>query len=66
MRYQDIFGSFVVSYALAVLLLVVLRLVGGIDWPWLWVLAPVWLPVVFSTVAFAGLVAMLGGRGDER
>lgn len=25
---------------------IVLRLFGFIDWPWLWVLAPVWLPAV--------------------
>jgi archaellum biogenesis protein FlaJ (TadC family) len=60
MRRRDIFKSVVVSYTLAVLVLVVLRLIGGIGWPWLWVLAPVWLPVVFSSVAFAGIVVTLG------
>ncbi len=31
---------------------VVLKLTGNIDWPWLWVLAPFWVPFV--------LVALLG------
>ena len=32
---------------------IVLKLVGGINWSWLWVLAPIWIPVV---IAFAILV----------
>lgn len=32
---------------------IVLKLVGVINWSWLWVLAPIWIPVV---IAFAILV----------
>ena len=49
-----------VSCTLVALLLVALRLVGDIGGPWLLILAPIWLPIAFSAVAFAGLVAMLG------
>lgn len=27
---------------------VILKLCGLIDWPWVWVLAPFWIPVVFG------------------
>ena len=29
---------------------VVLRLMGVIDWPWVWVLSPFWIPVALVTV----------------
>ena len=29
------------------LIFIVLKLVGVIDWPWLWVLSPFWIPVMF-------------------
>lgn len=38
---------------------VVLKLVGVIDWPWIWVLSPFWIPVAFAVliVVIAVLVA---------
>jgi hypothetical protein len=48
------------GYALVAVLLVALRFAGDIGGPWLWILAPIWLPLVFSAIAFAGLVAALG------
>lgn len=29
---------------------IVLKLTGFIDWSWLWVLAPIWIPVAFYLV----------------
>jgi len=52
-----------VSYALAALLLVAVRFAGVVTWPWLWVLCPLWLPLVISGITFTGLIAMLG-RSD--
>jgi hypothetical protein len=43
------------SYSLATTLLVCLRLVGMIDWSWLWILSPLWLPLAVSVLTFAGL-----------
>jgi hypothetical protein len=48
------------SYSLAALILVALRFAGVVSWPWLWVLCPLWIPVVLTSIAFAGLMAMLG------
>jgi hypothetical protein len=32
---------------------VVLKLTGHIAWPWLWVLAPFWIPLALVLAAFA-------------
>ena len=39
---------------------IVLRLVHEIDWPWIWVLAPVWIYIVW--MALLGAVAGWGRR----
>lgn len=42
--------SFIGMLAVA---LIVLRLVGKIDWSWWWVLAPIWIPAVIVFVIMA-------------
>lgn len=32
------------------ILFVALKLTGYIDWPWLWVLSPLWIPIVILLV----------------
>lgn len=32
---------------------IVLKLVGTIDWPWVWVLAPTWIPMLILLVVLA-------------
>lgn len=46
------------------LLFITLKLTGHIDWAWLWVLSPLWIPVVVLTliVGFAMTVASIVGR----
>ena len=39
----------------AVVVLTALQMSGWIDWPWVWVLAPLWLPLGLSVASFAGL-----------
>ena len=41
------------------LLFIGLRLTGVIAWPWLWVLAPLWLPVCLVTI-IACIVVLCG------
>ena len=43
------------SYSLATILLVGLRLAGVIDWSWLWITSPLWLPLAAAGLTFAGL-----------
>lgn len=42
------------------LILIVLKLTGLIDWSWVWVLSPVWIPGLFFAVVFA--IILIGGR----
>ena len=46
---------------LLTLLFIALKLTGYIDWSWVWVLAPIWIPFAFFTsiflvVAFVAIV----------
>lgn len=34
------------------LIFITLKLTGHITWPWLWVLAPFWIPIVLVLVIF--------------
>jgi len=45
------------SYSLATILLVALRLAGIIEWSWLWVFAPLWLPLAILALTF-GVLAL--------
>lgn len=35
--------------------LIVLKLTGVIDWGWVWVLAPIWIPFSFALLLIIGL-----------
>lgn len=37
-----------------------LKLVGAIDWSWLWVLSPFWIPVLFVGAFFTFVVMLVG------
>ena len=53
--------SFPISiFPIVGVMFVFLKLVGVIDWAWLWVLSPFWIPVMF-VVAFFTFVVMLVG-----
>ena len=45
---------------------IALRLCGVIDWPWVWVLAPIWVPIGLWLLAvlIAFICAMLKDRKD--
>ena len=43
------------SYSLATILLVGLRVAGAIDWSWLWITSPLWLPLSVLGLVLAGL-----------
>lgn len=46
---------------LLTVLFIGLKLTGHVTWSWLWVVSPLWLPLVV-VLALAVLVALLGGR----
>lgn len=45
-------------YGLLTVAFVVLKLVGIINWSWLWVLAPIWMPVVIG-LALVAIIAVV-------
>lgn len=46
---------------LLTIVFIVLKLTGFIDWSWLWVLAPLWLPLclVLAVMVFVGIIALI-------
>lgn len=44
--------------SLLAIVFIVLKLTGYITWSWVWVLAPLWIPVV-GFIVFAGIAALL-------
>jgi hypothetical protein len=41
------------------ILFITLKLCGVIQWPWLWVLAPVWIPIVLVVAMVAAILLAL-------
>ena len=41
---------------------VALKLTGNIDWPWLWVLSPLWGSLVFWILVIGGIAAYVAVR----
>lgn len=44
---------------LLAIVFIVLKLIGKIDWSWLWVLSPLWIPIAIALVVFA-IVVLIG------
>ncbi len=42
------------------LIFVVLKITGAISWPWMWVVSPIWLTLLFFAVILS--VILVGGR----
>lgn len=40
---------------------IVLKLLGKITWSWIWVLSPLWLPIIFVIAIFV-MIGVLGSR----
>ena len=43
---------------------IVLKLLGGIKWSWIWVLSPIWISAVIVVAVFS--VILIGGRIKKR
>ena len=48
---------------LLTLLFIGLKLSGHIQWSWVWVLAPTWIPIVIAVIVL-GIVLLINGGGD--
>lgn len=51
-------GEHVANFAVitAIVLVFILRIFGLITWPWIWILAPIWIPFGIGTILCIGLV----------
>lgn len=47
---------------LLALLFIAFKLAHIISWPWIWVLAPFWIPLLGILALFGGYLGYLGGR----
>lgn len=54
-------GGGIGTFGLLGVAFVVLKLTGYIAWPWIWVLAPFWIPlaIVLGIIAVIGLVLLI-------
>lgn len=43
------------------IIFMVLKLTGNIDWPWVWVFAPIWIPlaIALGILAIYGIIALI-------
>jgi uncharacterized membrane protein len=58
-----------VSLPMITLILVILKLTGVIDWSWVWVTSPIWIPialVLFILFVALGVVLILFAMGVDR
>ena len=44
---------------LLTIVFIVLKLLGKINWPWIWVLSPIWISIAISVIAFAIAVILI-------
>lgn len=62
-------GANSIGPTLLLIAFIVLKLTHVIDWPWLWVLSPAWIPLalVALILAIGGIVAaIVATRGGRR
>ena len=43
---------------------IVLKLVGVIEWSWIWVLSPIWIPLLLMVILLIVLAAINGKNKD--
>ena len=54
--------------AAGTMILIAVKISGLLDWPWIWVLAPAWIPaaVVLIILPIPALIAAIGSRLEQR
>lgn len=54
---KKVSGAGIGFCGLLTIVFIVLKLIGVIGWPWLWVLSPLWIPVAVS-ILFIGIALL--------
>jgi TRAP-type C4-dicarboxylate transport system permease small subunit len=54
-------------FGLLTIVFITLKLIGTIDWSWLWVLSPIWIPfaLVFLILLIQLIIAAFGSVNDK-
>lgn len=54
-------------FGLLTIVFITLKLIGTIDWSWLWVLSPIWIPfaLVFLILLIQLTIAAFGSASDK-
>ena len=47
-------------FGLLAIVFITLKLIGTIDWPWVWVLSPIWVPIAL-VIAIISIVFLIVG-----
>ena len=47
-------------FGLLTIVFITLKLIGTIDWPWVWVLSPIWVPIALVTAIVSIAVLIVG------
>ena len=47
-------------FGLLTIVFITLKLIGTIDWPWIWVLSPIWIPIALVTAIVSIAVLIVG------
>ena len=55
---EEVAGGGITLTGLLLVAFIVLKLCGVIAWPWVWVLAPLWIPIALAGVIF--IVVIVG------
>lgn len=53
-------GGFLIC---AAIILIFLKLIGEITWPWIWILCPLWLPLAITVGIFGIILCLMIGCG---
>lgn len=51
-RYDSSSRSGLSTWDVLLIVFIVLKLIGVINWGWVWVLAPLWIPVLLVVIGF--------------
>ena len=51
------------SWGLLAIVFITLKLLGCINWPWIWVLAPIWMPIAIGLIVLCIILIVCGVIG---
>lgn len=60
---SDLNGLWFVALLLAVF--IILKLAGAINWSWLWVLSPLWIPFAIVLLAWVTILIYMACKHDK-